>query len=93
MSELDQKRWSAVAALEKLGWGFRGGERRGPQGGDGQNQAAADVMHGVLMDRAEKLVGCIEGSDDEKELMAIGEAREGYEAVRWPLGRIAGGKG
>ena len=93
MSEIDRKRWTAVVALERLGWVFCDGHWQGPQRSERACETAADAMHGVLMDRAEELLGCIEGSDEEKELMATGEALERYEAVRWPYGKIAGGKG
>jgi len=55
--------------------------------------AEADAMHGVLVQRADALEGCLEGSEEEVELTAITDAIEAGEAVHWPLGRTQDGKG
>jgi hypothetical protein len=52
-----------------------------------------DKMHGLLMDRADALMGCVEGSPEEAELASLTDIIEAYESQRWPLGRIPGGKG
>jgi hypothetical protein len=52
-----------------------------------------DRMHGLLVDRADALMGCTENSPEEAELEALTDVIEAYERQRWPLGRIPGGKG
>ena len=54
---------------------------------------AADAMHAALVQRADDLMGCLEGSPEEAELASIVDAIEAYEALRWPTGKIPGGKG
>jgi hypothetical protein len=56
-------------------------------------QTPADRMHALLVERADALMGCIEGSPEEAELATLTDAIEAYEAVRWPNGKIDGGKG
>ena len=45
------------------------------------------------MDRADALVGCVEGSPEEAELAAPTDVIKAYERQRWPSGKIAGSKG
>ena len=52
-----------------------------------------DRMHGLLMDRADALMGCSENSPEEAELAALTDVIKAYERHRWPEGRIPGGKG
>src|SRR5262245_26437972 len=50
-------------------------------------------MHGLLMDRADALMGCTENSPEEAELAALTDLIEAHERQRWPEGKIPGGKG
>jgi hypothetical protein len=44
----------------------------------------ADAMYRLLVERAEKLQDCAEGSEEEEEYLAVSEAIEAYEHARWP---------
>ena len=55
-------------------------------------QTPADKMHALLVERADALMGCTEGSPEEAELATLTDVIEGYEAVRWPDGKLARGK-
>ena len=50
-------------------------------------------MHSLLVIRADKLMGCLEGSKEEIEFKLLAETVMAYEAKRWPDGKIPGGKG
>ncbi len=52
-----------------------------------------DRMHALLMERADALMGCVEGSPEEAELAMLTDVIEAYERQRWPDGHIPGGKG
>ena len=94
MSTIDKQRIAAVRKLQQLGYTFAGDDWM-----HSATDAAAiaptitDELHTMLVKRADDLEGCPAGSDEERELAAIERAIAAYEAVRWPTGKIAGGKG
>ncbi len=89
---IDKQRVLAVELLTRLGHRWDGAKWVAPASNE-TLAPTADAMHGLLMDRAARLAGCLEDSDEEAELAAIADALESYERVRWPLGKIDGGKG
>ena len=52
-----------------------------------------DRMHGLLINRADALMGCLEVSAEEAELALLTDIIEAHERQRWPDGKIPGGKG
>ena len=92
MSDIDRQRISGVNLLESLGYVFRAGEWQGPAR-DLDLTAEADLMHGMLVTRADALEGFTTNSPEEAEYAAIAELVETYETKRWPEGREARGKG
>jgi hypothetical protein len=95
MSEVDRRRIAAVRTLEALGYCFRSGRWNSPLQirPDAELWTEADALHQLLVQRADTLIGCTDGSADQDELEAIGQALEAYETVRWPKGKADGGKG
>lgn len=91
MSQVDRQRIAAVRTLEALGHHFSDGRWQPPL--QAQCCPEADAMHSLLVQRADALIGCTDGSADQDELEAIGEVIEAYESVRWPNGKVVGGKG
>lgn len=89
---IDKQRVHAVEVLQRLGHRWDGSQWISPAPID-ELAPVADALHGILMDRAERLAGSLEDSDEEAELEAISNALEAYELGRWPLGRVPGGKG
>ena len=90
MSVVDKQRIAAVQTLEAMGYRFDGTQWLGP---GYAFCTEADLMHGLLMDRAEALAGGTDGSPEADELATLADVLEAYEAKRWPGGRIDGGKG
>jgi hypothetical protein len=91
-SNIDKQRVGAVRKLEQLGYTFAG-DWHPPAGVIAANPTSADAMHALLLQRADAIEGCAEGSEEERELAMITDAIEAYETVRWPNGKVDGGKG
>ena len=88
---IDRQRIAAVKVLEGMGYRFRDDTWLAPNATGGSPEA--DAMHALLVQRADELEGCIEGSAEEQEFSAIVSAIVAYEEKRWPEGKTAGGKG
>jgi len=98
VTNIDRQRVAAVRKLEALGYRYEGDKwvPASPSAAAGPRSlmtAVSDAMHGVLVLRADALEGCVEGSEEEAELAVITDAIEANEAVRWPNGKVDGGKG
>jgi hypothetical protein len=94
MSNIDRQRIGAVRAMEALGYAFDGIDWNAPAAAPATPQfAEADALHALLVLRADTLEGCIGNSEEAREFAMIAEALEAYEAVRWPDGKVPGGKG
>ena len=90
---IDKQRIAAVRTLEELGYTFTLAEGWEPATDVISCTAEADRLHALLVERADKLAGCNEGSPEEAELAFISDAVQAYEAKRWPNGKEAHGKG
>jgi hypothetical protein len=75
-----------------LGYTFADGEWH-PSGVTAWTTRESDRMHALLVEKADALDGCAEGSPEAREREAIADALEAYEAKRWPAGKEYGGKG
>lgn len=93
MSLIDRQRVAAVRLLEAMGYRFSGGTWIGLEAGTIDVTAEADALHALLVERADRLIGGQEGSAEEDDLEAVGEALEAYEAKRWPGWQGAGRQG
>ena len=96
MSNIDRQRIAAVRAIEALGYTFTGIEWKPPADTTTVVPALydkADAMHALLVLRADKLDGCVEGSEEVTELRMLTEVVTAYEEKRWPDGKVPGGKG
>ena len=91
MSTIDRQRIAAVKALEAMGYRFRDDTWFAADATGGSPEA--DAMHALLVQRADQLEGCIEGSAEEREYSSIVSAIVTYEEKRWPEGQDAGRQG
>jgi hypothetical protein len=94
MSMIDKQRVAAVRKLEQLGYTFATGDWHAPAGitAPAPTSAQAGAMDAVLGQRADQPERCPERSDEEAEFATITDAVQAYQAVRWPNGRVDGGK-
>jgi len=92
MSNIDKQRITAVQTLEAMGYVFRD-KWIAPAALKAPAISEADIMHAVLVLRADALEDCTENSEEARELAMIAEALEGYESRRWPDGKVPNGKG
>jgi hypothetical protein len=97
MSIIDRQRIAAVRAMEAMGYTFDGISWIAPASAAAilmpDLVAEADVLHSLLVLRADKLSSCGEGSEEETELQLIADSVMAYEDKRWPDGKVPGGKG
>src|SRR5262245_2668807 len=89
-SIIDKQRIAAVRKLAAMGYVFHDHDWTGPAI---PTIFEADAMHAMLGLRADALERCTENSEEAREFAMIAEALEAYEAVRWPDGKVPGGKG
>ena len=92
MSIIDRQRVEAVRLLTAQGFAFTDGGWQPPAGAV-EETLSGDLILGMMMNRAEKLTRCTEGSTEESELEALNLAIDAYQSIRWPGGKIVGGKG
>jgi hypothetical protein len=93
MSMIDKERITAVGVLRGMGFEFRNGAWVAPSHSGADLTAEADRLHALLVQRADEIGGCPDGSPDDAELKSIADALEAYEAKRWPSGRETTGNG
>jgi hypothetical protein len=90
MSTIDKQRIAAVRKLEAMGYVFHEHDWAGPAI---PSTFEADAMHALLVLRADAIEGCTGNAEEAREFAMIAEALEAYEAIRWPDGKVPGGKG
>jgi hypothetical protein len=98
----DRKRISAVTVLEAMGYNFDGSRWYLPGGflpvdlpvaSEDVPDLDGDEILALLHRRADALDGGDEDSPEGTERKAVVNAIEAYERVRWPDGKVLGGKG
>ena len=96
MSMVDKERIAAVRTLQTMGYTFDGANWLPPApAGTAPKLVAwteADALHAKLVQLADTLDGCAEGSLQEAVRYALTKAINGYQSVRWPQGRVTDGQ-
>ena len=90
---IDKQRITAVVVLRGMGFEFKDGAWGAPSHAFTDFVIEADRLHALLVERADEIGGCPDGSEDDAELKSIVDSLEAYEAKRWPSGRETAGKG
>ena len=76
MSEIDRQRITAVKVLDALGYTFAEGDWHPPSGMTAWATRESERMHALLVERADALDGCIEGSPEAREREATADVLE-----------------
>ena len=95
MSMIDKERIAAVRKLQAMGYAFDGSDWQPPEDIHESKLIAwtqADALHAKLVQLADTLLGCSEGSLQEVVHYALTKAINGYQSARWPQGRVADGQ-
>jgi hypothetical protein len=83
MSTIDRQRVAAVRKLEAMGYTFAAGDWMQPAN-DAVAPVITDALHALLVRRADALVSCTEGSDEEAELAyKANKASNGNGGLKW----------
>ena len=93
MSATSRQAKSTVKTMKELGYTCDNGVWTSSPEAVAHLASVADKMHALLVERADELDGCTEGSPEETEHIKLIEAIAAYEEHRWPDGKNPGGKG
>lgn len=80
MSRIDRQRVEAVRFLEAQGYTFEDGVWKQPAGGGAGPAPEGDVIHAMMVRRAEAIAG---RAGHEVELESLTIAINAYESIRW----------
>jgi hypothetical protein len=92
MSMIDKERIAAVRKLQAMGYAFDGGDWQPLENMQGPKLVTwteADALYAKLVQLADTLDYCAEGSLQEVVRYALTKAINGYQSVRWPQGGVA----
>src|SRR5262245_45829613 len=87
MSATSRQAKSTVKTMKELGYTCDNGVWTSSPEAVAHLARVADKMHALLVERADELDGCTEGSSEETEYTKLIEAIDAYEEQRWPDGK------